>query len=232
MSSATIARIVLILVLGSLAIWSIRTDPIPKAELIRRLPRCIVGLACFGIGIAFFFASNVGTGPWDVLHGGLAAKTGLPPGVIINIVGIAILPLWIPLKERVGLGTVLNALEIGLVLDVVKPNLHTPNNIVARVLFAVIGLVVIAIGSGLYIGSGLGAGPRDGIMMGLKRLGLSVRVARTLVEIFTLAIGWLLGGKIGFGTILFLVGIGPLVQITLKRFTLPPITSPITLPSK
>jgi uncharacterized membrane protein YczE len=222
-TDASLARIALIAVLGSLTIWTLLRHPVPLLELKRRLPRCIAGLACFGIGISFFFSSTLGTGPWDVLHGGLARRTGLPTGVIINLLGIALLPIWIPLKERVGLGTVLNALVIGFVVDLVKPRLFHPTNLVIRVAFAVIGLFVIALGSGLYIGSGLGAGPRDGLMMGLKRLGMSVRTARTVIEAATLGIGWLLGGKIGFGTVLFLVGIGPLVQYSLKKLTLPPL---------
>ncbi len=225
MSDVAWARIALIVVLGSLTIWTSRNHPVPRGELIRRLPRCLLGLACFGVGIAFFFASTLGTAPWDVLHSGLAKSTGLPTGIIINLVGLAILPLWFPLKERVGLGTVLNTLEIGVVVDLVRPWLPHPHLLVVKVVFALIGLVVIAIGSGLYIGSGLGTGPRDGLMMGLKRLGLSVRMARTLIEITTLSLGILLGGKIGIGTVLFLVGIGPLVQITLKRFALPPLES-------
>jgi uncharacterized membrane protein YczE len=228
MSDVAWARVALFLVLGTLTIWTARKHPVPRAELARRLPRCVLGLAFFGIGIAFFFASTLGTAPWDVLHGGLARITGLPTGVIINLVGIGILPLWIPLKERVGLGTVLNTLEIGVVVDLVKPLLPQPQNIVVKVVFALIGLVVIAVGSGLYIGSGLGTGPRDGLMMGLKRLGLSVRMARTLIEVVTLSLGFMLGGKVGVGTLLFLLGIGPLVQITLKQFSLPALSGGIS----
>ncbi len=230
MSVTALGRLLLVAVLGSLTVWTLIKHPVSRVELQRRIPRCIAGLACFGIGIAFFFASRLGTGPWDVLHGGIAQRTNLPPGFVINLVGLVILPLWIPLKERVGLGTVLNALEIGIVLDLVKPLIPEPDNLAMRVLFSIIGLVIIALGSGLYIGSGLGAGPRDGVMMGLKRLGLSVRMARTLIEAATLLIGWLLGGKVGFGTVLFMLGIGPLVQFMLHHLTLPPIASPTTLP--
>jgi uncharacterized membrane protein YczE len=224
MNAVTATRIALVVVVGALAVWALRRNPVSASDLKLRLPRCIAGLACFGIGIACFFASGLGTGPWDVLHRGLSSKIGLPTGVVINLVGFAILPLWIPLKQEIGLGTVLNTLQIGLVVDVVKPLLPDSDHLLVRSLFAVSGLVIIAIGSGLYIGSGLGAGPRDGIMMGLKRLGLSVRAARTLIEAVTLTIGWLLGGKVGLGTVLFLVGIGPLVQISLKRLSLPPRT--------
>jgi uncharacterized membrane protein YczE len=223
MSSTTLCRIVVVAVISALTIVGLRRDPIPSRELVRRLPACLAGLACFGIGIAFFFASRLGTGPWDVLHAGLAKRLGLPVGVVINLVGLAILPLWVPLKEPIGLGTALNTLEIGFVVDLVRPHLTMPTNTVVKLSFAVIGVVVIALGSGLYLGSGLGSGPRDGLMMGLNRLGLSIRAARTLIEILTLAVGWVLGGKIGVGTVIFLVGIGPLVQIFLPRLRQPPL---------
>lgn len=225
MSSTAFWRTVVVVVICALTIVRLRRDPIPRAELVRRLPRCVGGLACFGVGIGLFFAARLGVGPWDVLHGGLAKRLDLPVGVVINLVGLAILPLWLPLKEPIGLGTALNTLEIGFVLDLVGPHLPTPNMWVERFGFAVAGVVVIALGSGLYLGSGLGSGPRDGLMMGLNRLGLSIRAARTVVEIATLAIGWLLGGKIGLGTVIFLVGIGPLVQIFLPRLRLPPLPS-------
>jgi uncharacterized membrane protein YczE len=200
-----------------------RGAPVPMRELAHRVPRCVAGLFCFALGISLFFHSNLGTGPWDVLHGGLAKISGLPVGLVLNIVGLVILPLWIPLKVRIGLGTVLNALLIGVFLDILKPRMHDASAAWLQVVLAVLGVLIIGIGSGLYIGAGLGAGPRDGIMVGLSRLGLSVRAARTLVEAVTLAVGWLLGGKIGFGTIIFLVGIGPIVQVALPRLSLPPL---------
>jgi uncharacterized membrane protein YczE len=223
LSAASIARLVVIAVISALTIVRLRKDPIPRDELVRRLPRCLAGLACFGLGIALFFASRLGVGPWDVLHGGLAKRLHLPVGVVINLVGLVVLLLWIPLREPIGLGTALNALEIGFVLDLVRPLIPETDRLVPRVLFCVAGLVVIALGSGMYLGSGLGAGPRDGVMMGLSRLGLSIRAARSIVELVTLAVGYLLGGSIGFGTVLFLVGIGPLVQIFMSRLRLPPL---------
>ena len=223
MSPTNIARIGVIIVISALTIYRLRQDPVPRNELVRRLPRCLAGLACFGVGIGLFFSSKLGTGPWDVLHSGLANRFNLPVGVIINLVGLAILPLWFPLKEPIGLGTALNALEIGFVLDLVRPHLPVTNLMVWRIALALAGVVVIALGSGLYLGSGLGSGPRDGLMMGLNRLGLSIRAARTLIEIVTLVVGWILGGKIGAGTVIFLVGIGPLVQIFLPRLRLAPL---------
>lgn len=167
----------------------------------------------------------MGTAPWDVLHQGLASRFNIELGLVMNIVGLLVLPLWIPLRQRIGLGTILNTLEIGLVVDLVKPHLSTPGALGLRVLMMVLGVVLIAIGSGVYIGSGLGPGPRDGIMTGLKALGMSVRMGRTLVEITTLALGLMLGGTAGLGTLVFLVGIGPLVQFVLERVTLPPIAT-------
>ncbi len=225
MSPTTLCRLVVIAVISALTIYRLRRDPIPRRELLRRLPRCLAGLACFGIGISFFFAARLGTGPWDVLHAGLAKRLDLPVGVVINLVGLAILPLWLPLKEPIGLGTALNTLEIGFVVDLFRPHLFVPTVMAARVAFAVIGVVVIALGSGLYLGSGLGSGPRDGLMMGLNRLGLSIRSARTVVEIVTLGVGFALGGKLGAGTAIFLIGIGPLVQVFLPRLRLPPLVS-------
>ncbi len=225
MSAPTIARIVLIVVLGALTVRSLQQRPVPMVELRRRLPRCLLGLALFGVGIPLFVQSTLGTAPWDVLHAGLAKRSGLEIGLIINLVGLVVLPLWIPLKEQIGLGTVLNTLEIGLVVDFVRPRLPAQTTLVGQVAFVFAGLFAIALGSGLYIGSGLGAGPRDGVMMGLRRLGLSVRTGRTLVEFATVVLGLLLGGRVGFGTIVFLIGIGPLVQITLEHLTLPPLVS-------
>lgn len=224
--ATTNVKYVVIALLALLTALQWRGAPVPARELVRRVPQCVAGLFCFALGIALFFHSQLGTGPWDVLHGGLSKISGLPVGVVINIVGLIVLPLWIPLKVRIGLGTVLNALLIGVFLDLVKPRMEDASDVWLQLVLAVLGVLIIGIGSGLYIGAGLGAGPRDGIMVGLARLGLSVRAARTLVEAVTLAVGWLLGGKIGLGTIIFLVGIGPIVQIALPRLSLAPLQTP------
>jgi uncharacterized membrane protein YczE len=187
-----------------------------------RLARCVTGLALFGIGIALLLQSDLGAAPWDVFHQGVSELTGISIGNVIVITGVLLLLLWIPLHQRPGVGTLLNALEIGLVLDLVLPRLPEVEAIPGRVAYLLVGLVIIALGSGLYIGSGLGAGPRDGIMMGLKERGLSVRVARTAVEVIVLVVGIALGGTAGVGTVLFAVGIGPLVQLFLPPLSLPP----------
>jgi uncharacterized membrane protein YczE len=177
----------------------------------------MVGLALFGLGISLLIVAELGLAPWDVLHQGISKRTGIPIGTVIILIGLLLLILWIPLKERPGLGTLLNALEIGLVVDLVLPRLPHLESLPARGALLLAGIVLVGVGSGLYIGAGLGAGPRDGLMLGFERLGLSVRAARTLIEVSVLGAGWALGGRVGVGTVLFAVGIGPLVQVVLPR---------------
>jgi uncharacterized membrane protein YczE len=187
-----------------------------------RLLRCIAGLACFGVGISLFVASDLGVPPWDVFHQGLAELTGLPMGTVIIGVGFALLLLWIPLRQRPGLGTLLNAVEIGLVVNLTIDHVPHPGNLFIRALYVIAGLLVVGIGSGLYIGAGLGAGPRDGLMMGLAQRGVSVRVARTGLEAVVLVLGMLLGGSFGVGTLAFALGIGPVVHVTIPRLAMRP----------
>ena len=203
----------------------------PAADWAIRLTRCIAGLAMFGIGISLIIEAHLGAAPWDVFHQGLSELTGISVGHVIVVVGVLLLLLWIPLRQRPGIGTLLNAVEIGLTVDLVMPLIPDTDAVVARVLYLVVGIVVVAVGSGLYIGSGLGAGPRDGLMIGLGRLGLSVRVARTAIEVTVLVIGVLLGGTVGVGTVAFTFGIGPLVQVFLPRFALPPRRAPVPVPA-
>ena len=180
------------------------------------------GLVLFGIGIALILQAELGAAPWDVFHQGLSELTDISIGIVIVIVGVLLLLLWIPLRQRPGIGTLLNALVVGFVVDIVLPLLPETDRLVPRVLYLAAGIVAIALGSGLYIGSGLGAGPRDGIMIGLRERGLSVRWGRTAIEIVVLLAGLALGGTAGVGTIAFTVGIGPLVHVFLPRLTLPP----------
>lgn len=179
----------------------------------------MTGLACFGIGIAFFVKSTLGVPPWDVFHSGVSQHTGLGLGTVLIIVAFVVLLLWIPLRLRPGIGTILNAVEIGLVENIAQDLLPDTSNIAIRIAFMAAGMLCIAAGSGFYIGAELGSGPRDGLMLGLnQRFGISVRLARTVVEVTVMVIGIFLGGKIGIGTFVFAFGIGPLVQITLKLF--------------
>ena len=191
----------------------------------QRLARCIVGLACFGLGISMFVAAHLGLAPWDVFHQGVSRHTGISLGWVIEIVGFALLLLWIPLRQRPGAGTILNALEIGLVVDLIGDHLPSTDRLIPRLVYVVGAVVVIAAGSGLYIGAGLGAGPRDGIMVGLAARGFSVRVTRTVLEAVVMAVGIALGGHIGIGTLAFVVGIGPLVHVLIPLLNMPePVT--------
>lgn len=192
-------------------------------HFVERLIRCVIGLGLFGFGITLFIRADLGLPPWDVFHLGLADALDLSIGVVIIGVGVLLLLLWIPLRQRPGLGTILNALEIGLVVDLTKPLIGEPDMLVLRVVMVAAGLLVVGVGSALYIGAGLGSGPRDGLMMGIsrQRIGsrsISIRVARTAIEMTVLVAGVLLGGIVGLGTVAFVLGIGPLVQLFLPRF--------------
>jgi uncharacterized membrane protein YczE len=207
--------------LGGSSDGSVTCRAVPTTDrLPERLARCIVGLALFGTGIALIIRGDLGLAPWDVFHQGVSNQTGVGIGTVIILTGAALLLLWIPLRERPGIGTVLNAVEIGLVVGLVLPHLPEPDHLVARFALMSSGIVLIALGSGLYIGSGLGPGPRDGLMTGLARKGLSIRAARTGIELTVMLIGIILGGSIGIGTAAFAFGIGPLVQLFLPRLTL------------
>ncbi len=193
---------------------------VPTDRPVERIVRCVLGLAVFGVGVALLLDADLGAAPWDVFHTGVSELTGIPVGTVIIATGLALLFLWIPLRETPGLGTLLNAIEIGLVVDLVLPLVPQPEPLAIRFAMMLGGVVLIAIGSGIYIGAGLGPGPRDGIMTGLARRGVSIRSARTGIEVTVLVIGALLGGAVGIGTAVFAVAIGPLVQILLPRLTL------------
>jgi uncharacterized membrane protein YczE len=192
---------------------------------VQRLARCVVGLALFGLGISMFVTAELGLAPWDVFHQGIAHHTGVSLGWVIEIVGCLLLLLWIPLRQRPGVGTIINALEIGLVVNLIGDHLPSTDLLIPRLAYVVGAVVVIAVGSGLYIGAGLGTGPRDGIMVGLVRRGYSVRLVRTGLEALVMVAGFTLGGHIGVGTVAFMVGIGPLVHVTVPRLTMKPLPS-------
>jgi uncharacterized membrane protein YczE len=194
----------------------IRTTP---ASLGARIGRCLVGLLVCGFGIALLVAGDIGLAPWDVLHDGLSERTGMPIGTAIIVVGFALVLVWIPLRVRPGLGTILNAIEIGLVVDLILPHLPEPDNLPVRLALMLVGVVAFGAGTGLYIGAGLGPGPRDGLMTGLAaRTAHSLRVVRTVLELGVLAGGWALGGEPGIGTAVFALTIGPIVQWFLHQF--------------
>jgi uncharacterized membrane protein YczE len=194
----------------------------PKPYL-EKLARCITGLAFFGFGITLFLRANLGLAPWDIFHKGLSEKFDISIGLVIEGVGLLLLLLWIPLRQRPGVGTILNAIEIGLVVNLTQPIIGEPDQMIIRALMVIAGVIVIGLGSALYIGAGLGSGPRDGLMLGLSKRSIagrqiSIRVARTVVEISVMVAGLFLGGSIGIGTLIFMFGIGPLVQLILPRF--------------
>ena len=167
--------------------------------------------------------SELGVGPWDVLHQGLSELTGIPFGTVGILVGLPILLAWIPLRQRMGIGTVANTILVGLIIDAVVWAMPDVEDTARRWALLVSGILLIGAGSGAYIGAGLGAGPRDGLMTGMVEHGWgSVRVIRTGIEVAVLVLGWLLGGTVGIGTVLLAVTIGPLVQLFLGRWTLPP----------
>ena len=174
------------------------------------------GFACYGLAIALMVRANLGLGPWDAFHQGVARQSGLEIGTASMIVGAAVMLFWLPLKQKPGVGTVLNVLCIGPMTNIALDFIHTPESYVLRWAMMLAGIVTISIGSALYLPTRLGAGPRDGLMMGLhKKFGLSIRVARTIVEVSVLVAGYFLGGTVGFGTVAFACLIGPLVHFML-----------------
>ena len=186
---------------------------------ISRAGQLLIGLWLFGAGIALLVRAGLGLASWDVLHQGLATRTGLSIGTVIVASGVLVLALWWPLRQRPGVGTVANVLLVGLAVDGTLAWLPTPNGLGWRLTFLVLGIVVNAIGTGLYIGAGLGPGPRDGLMTGLAARGLSIRRARTMIELAVLALGWLLGGTVGIGTVTYALVIGPLAHVFIPLFT-------------
>lgn len=196
-----------------------------------RLARCITGLAFFGFGITLFIRADLGLAPWDIFHQAVAEKLDISIGLVIEGVGVLLLLLWIPLRQRPGIGTILNALEIGFVVNLTKPWIGESDLLVVRILMIFAGLLSVAIGSALYIGAGLGSGPRDGLMLGISKLTvrgrrISIRLARTSIELSVLVAGLFLGGTIGVGTVAFMFGIGPLVQLILPRFEMRLVNAP------
>jgi uncharacterized membrane protein YczE len=183
------------------------------------LPKLIVGLVAFGLGISVMVEAGLGLGPWEALHQGISNQTGIAIGTVSILLGIPVLALWWPLGERPGIGTVLNVLTIGTATNVGLALLPTPapEATVLRVIMMGGGVAIIAVGSALYLSTDLGPGPRDGLMTGLAhRSGWSIRRARTIIEVLVLLVGFALGGTVGLGTVVFALGIGPLVQLALR----------------
>ncbi len=191
-----------------------------RDRLGQRLARCTFGLALFAVGISLQMNANIGAPPWDVFHQGVSKQTEISVGKVIVMTGFILLLLWIPLKQKPGLGTILNALEIGLVADLALAVIPEPNNIFIRVVMAALGIVIVAVGTGFYIGSALGPGPRDGLMTGLAKRGIPIRIGRTAIEVTVLIVGLALGGQVGVATFAFAFGVGPLVHFFLPRLAI------------
>jgi uncharacterized membrane protein YczE len=194
----------------------------------RRLSQLYVGLALYGVSMALMIRSGLGLDPWDVFHQGLSRLTGLSFGTVTIAVGAAVLLLWIPLRQRPGLGTVSNVLVIGLVVDATLALLPAGGPLAVRIGLLVAGIVANGAATGLYLGARLGPGPRDGLMTGFvaRHPGRSVRLVRTVIEVTVLALGWLLGGTVGIGTVAYAVAIGPLAQLFIPICDVPPPAAP------
>ncbi len=194
--------------------------PLPTERFPRRIGQLLPGLTLFGVGIALMVRADLGLSPWQVFHQGVSERTDLAIGTIVIITGVGVLLAWIPLRERFGLGTILNVALIGNVLNVTLVLLpETLGSLPVRWAAMLGGVVLIGIGSGLYIGASMGPGPRDGLMTGLAKRGLHIGAVRAGLELSVLVVGWMLGGTVGAGTVAFAVLIGPLVAFFLPRMT-------------
>ncbi len=190
--------------------------PLPlRIRPVARLGQLYAGLAVYGVSMALMVESRLGNMPWDVLHQGLARQTGLSIGVVTIITGALVLLLWIPLRQRPGVGTLSNVVVIGLAVDGALALLPTPSLLWQRALFLAGGVGLCAVATGLYVGARLGPGPRDGLMTGLAARGHSIRLVRTGIEVGVVLVGFLLGGTLGIGTLAYALTIGPLVHIAL-----------------
>ncbi|MEN3302436.1 hypothetical protein [Pseudonocardia sp.] len=196
----------------------LRPLPVTHAPL-RRLPQLFAGLALYGTSMAMQIRGGLGLNPWDVLHQGLATRLPISFGAITAVTGVVVLLLWIPLRQRPGIGTVANVVVIAFAVDAALALLPAPTGLVPRVAMMAGGIVLNGVASAAYVGARLGPGPRDGLMTGFAaRTGRSIRLVRTAIEIVVLGTGWLLGGTVGVGTVLYALAIGPLTQLFLPLF--------------
>lgn len=194
----------------------------PGSRLVVRLAQLYVGLWCYGLAGALQVRSQLGLDPWDVLHQGISRHAGIAIGTVVIVVGAAVLLLWIPLRQWPGLGTVSNVVLIGVSMNANLEWLPRTGAIGWRIADMCSGIALCGLATGMYIGASFGPGPRDGLMTGLvRRSGRSVRLVRTGIELTVLGVGWLLGGTVGVGTVLFALTIGPLAQVFLPIFAHP-----------
>jgi uncharacterized membrane protein YczE len=188
----------------------------------RRLVQLVAGLILYGITDAMILGARLGADPWDVFHQGLSRRTGLSVGTCVIVVGVVVLLLWIPLRQRPGIGTLCNVVGIGAVINVALPLMPRSPNLATSVALLVSAVVLNGVATGAYIGAGLGPGPRDGLMTGYAARGHSIRVVRTAIELTVVAAGFVLGGTVGIGTLVYAVSIGPLTHIFLPLLTIDP----------
>ncbi len=193
----------------------------------RRITQLLVGLFLYGFGIALMIRGAIGVAPWDVLTQGIALQTGWSFGLITNVVGVLVLLLWVPIRQKPGIGTVLNVLLVGPSAQIGLWIIPEIDDLFSRVVLFAGGLAMVAIATGLYIGARFGPGPRDGLMTGIhRRWGWKIWIVRTAIEVTVLTIGWLLGGNVGIGTLAFALLIGPMVNVTLPLLRVPEARRP------
>ncbi|GAA1909069.1 membrane protein [Arthrobacter gandavensis] len=193
-----------------------------SANFLRRVLQLLAGLFFYGFSIGMMIRAGLGVSPWDVLGQGTSLQTGIAFGLVTNLIGLVVLLLWIPLRQKPGVGTVLNVLLVGPSAEVALAVVDEPAQLWGQILLFTAGLVLLAVATGLYIGARMGPGPRDGLMTGIHaRFGWPLWAVRTGIEVTVLAIGWALGGAVGLGTVAFALLIGPMVNRTVPFFHIP-----------
>ncbi|MEV8148781.1 hypothetical protein AB0O52_11640 [Arthrobacter sp. NPDC080073] len=201
----------------------------------RRIAQLLIGLAMYGISLAMFIRAGLGLDPWDVFHQGVAGKIGWSIGTVVVVVSFLVLLLWIPLRQMPGFGTLANAVLVGVFADIGLALIPAFSHLGGQIAMLAGAVVLNGIASACYIGARLGPGARDGLMTGLaRRTGWSVRLSRTLIEVVVLGVGWVLGGSVGAGTVVYALAIGPVVQLLLPLFTVPvkaPKAAPEAVPA-
>lgn len=201
--------------------------PRTGAPLWKRIILVEIGLIVCGLAFAIMLRAAIGLDPWDAFHQGISFLTGVSIGTVVIIVGFAVMFLWIFLKQKLGLGTIMNAITIGIAINVFYAWIPTASNYLIGVVYFLVGILINGVGISMYVGGGLGPGPRDGLMTGLvKRTGKPLWLIRTAIEVVVLGLGWAFGGTIGLGTVLYAFTIGPVVHVMLPWFNLDKVTEP------
>jgi uncharacterized membrane protein YczE len=190
-------------------------------ELVRRLPPLLIGIALIALGTSLSVRAHLGLSPWDVFHQGVSKHTGISLGWVIVIVGAVVLLAWIPLHQRLGVGTIVNTALVGTLVKVFLPHVGAPDMIVVRVAMLLGAIASFGLGGGLYIGAALGPGPRDGLMTAITARGHRLWAVRMVLELSVFVVGWALGGNVGIGTALIACSLGPSIHFALNRFHLP-----------